>query len=208
MRKKRFAGFTLIEMLVVVAIILVLFTILVPAISKVREAGRSAKCISNLRQLQIAALNYANGGGLPPAVSSLSGPDANGNYSESKGWVAWYDYLPPSPTAGHYAQIGGFGLACISNGLLFSITQSSDIYICPTFKVSNPTYTRSYSMATNNNVSGASIFSVRSTTAVLFGDDKNCAASLDSQFDTNEVGNLHSGGKGNVIYLDGHVEKW
>ena len=63
-------------------------------------------------------------------------------------------------------------------------------------------------MATNSGASGASILSIHATTVVLFGDDSGCtSASKDSQFSTNQVGALH-GGKGNVVYLDGHVEKW
>jgi type II secretory pathway pseudopilin PulG len=57
----------MVEMLVVVAIVLVLAGLLVPAISKLIRKGQEAKSISNLRQASTAFLSYTadNGGGFP-----------------------------------------------------------------------------------------------------------------------------------------------
>jgi len=52
-------GFTLIEMLVVMAIIAILSAILFPAFATAREKARGASCQSNLRQLGLAAQMYA-----------------------------------------------------------------------------------------------------------------------------------------------------
>ena len=52
-------GFTLIELLVVIAIIAILAAILFPVFAKAREKARQTKCISNQRQIALAALMYA-----------------------------------------------------------------------------------------------------------------------------------------------------
>src|SRR4030042_2067877 len=57
MRRDR--GFTLIELLVVIAIIAILAAILFPVFARAREAARKATCLSNLKQITLAAIMYA-----------------------------------------------------------------------------------------------------------------------------------------------------
>ena len=66
-------GFTLIEVLVVVAIIALLLAILMPSMSRARQQSISATCLSNQHQIGIALTTYANHnmGFLPPQNTNL-----------------------------------------------------------------------------------------------------------------------------------------
>lgn len=52
-------GFTLIELLVVIAIIAILAAILFPVFAKAREKARQSSCLSNIKQISLAILQYA-----------------------------------------------------------------------------------------------------------------------------------------------------
>jgi prepilin-type N-terminal cleavage/methylation domain-containing protein len=68
----RRAAFTLIELLVVIAIIALLISILLPALSKARQAGQLAVSLTNVKQIQLAAELYARdnkAGTIPPPLS-------------------------------------------------------------------------------------------------------------------------------------------
>jgi len=84
-RKRR--GFTLVEMLVVIAIIAVLAAILVPALSAAREAARSNQCKNNMRQFFVGFSLHADND--PTELYNTGAADFRRDGSlDTYGWVA------------------------------------------------------------------------------------------------------------------------
>ena len=84
---RRTAGFTLVELLVVVAIICVLLAILLPSLRHAKEQAKGTSCLSNLRQCGLAIAMYSN------AYRNVipQGGCYEGNYSPLRPWYSFYD---------------------------------------------------------------------------------------------------------------------
>jgi prepilin-type N-terminal cleavage/methylation domain-containing protein/prepilin-type processing-associated H-X9-DG protein len=80
---KRYRGFTLVEMLVVIGIIGLLVTILIPPLSQIRELAKRASCKNNLSSIGKQILMYYTETGYFPATANDTGDAATGTWHET-----------------------------------------------------------------------------------------------------------------------------
>ncbi len=112
-------GFTLVEMLVVIAIIAVLAALLLPALAGAKGKAYRVQCASNQRQIGMAFQMYAD--------------DNAGSFPVTQGWAAnGGKYWTNAYTAGSAAEFGG--AVAETNRPLNEYTKNVDVYHCPADK--------------------------------------------------------------------------
>ena len=85
----------MVELLVVIAIIGILVALLLPAVQSARESARRTACVSNLRQIGLAALNFESANGHLP-TGEVHGEGIDWAPDEAKtgfGHCGWYENI-------------------------------------------------------------------------------------------------------------------
>lgn len=115
---KQKTAFTLIELLVVISIISLLMGILMPILGRTRQQGQSIMCLSNLRQMIITAMMYANNNDNYFPMAYITEKD--GSLRKS---IAW-----------DFTNVSNSGQKYIEPGLLWQGEMIERIQQCPSFK--------------------------------------------------------------------------
>ncbi|MFH1717483.1 MAG: prepilin-type N-terminal cleavage/methylation domain-containing protein [Planctomycetota bacterium] len=227
-------AFTLVELLVVIAVITILAAVLLPALSRAKGKAREVTCLNNLRQLQTCAKLYSldNDDSLLPNrfVYNLETKEPWAGFDRNLTWCAG---LAPYDTTTENIELG----------LLFRYNKSTEIYRCPSdnSRVQTPRgqllnirRTRSYNLSQSVNglpypdekafipsFTKESEIDNPSPAELIFFVEVHEDSIFDSHFGIPPRGSRqaeeprwwdlpagrHSQG-GNFSFADGHVERW
>ena len=129
-------GFTLVELLVVTAIIGVLSALLLPALTTAKERGRRAMCLSNQRQIYVAANVYVGdfNGWVPPGdFCNMGTTRAQTQAGQPYNPTVWYcKYLGMLPPSGGYFDIKTKGILwCPSSNRILNYPAGLSPYTAP-----------------------------------------------------------------------------
>jgi prepilin-type N-terminal cleavage/methylation domain-containing protein/prepilin-type processing-associated H-X9-DG protein len=131
--KRPVAGFTLVELLVVIAVMGILAALLLPAVQAAREAGRRSQCLNNLKQIGLALHTYHDAVlAFPPAYvadtrHSTRDPQT---YDGPAGW-GWGMLLLPYIEQGSLHQQFQSNLPCSDPANAAAASTPLKVFLCP-----------------------------------------------------------------------------
>ncbi len=196
-------GFTLIELLVVIAIIAILAAILFPVFAGAKAAAYKISCLSNLKQITLAAVMYQNDYDdmLPGAANSGAGAGLEG------GWM-FYSRFPADDGQTPAAYVP-------QQGSVYPYVKNAAIFVCPMDpkgKISGNSYSDNYcttdqagGVAHGKNASQID----DSSSFLFFNEEADSNAASDSTDDGyflypgNNMSTRHTNGS-NGSFVDGH----
>ncbi len=189
-RRFQRGGFTLIELLVVISVITLLIALLLPALSKARDAANAAVCMSQVRQIGLALTAYCEDHkGWLPIVHQLGG----GNY-------VWWDRMLPYTYPAH------------SKYAFSPLRDKANIFHCPDHAASDPSYSLNFNNSWGFDISRAKLHEVESNQALVaeqVGGKSGIAFSVQwywSMSPTNYILDPRHSGQTNVLFGGMHVQ--
>jgi prepilin-type N-terminal cleavage/methylation domain-containing protein/prepilin-type processing-associated H-X9-DG protein len=155
------SGFTLIEVLVVLAIIGVLVALLLPGVQTARDAARRLQCTNNLKQIGLALHNYHQSFGAFPMGGSKNNRKLNGDsYDQWSNWGAPAALLPDLEQTPMFNAINFDFAPEITDGVSHPMNSTVNLSIVLTFlcpsdaragQQNTCSYHGSYGTTTNDN---------------------------------------------------------
>ena len=107
-RQRVSRGFTLVELIVVLTLLLVLASLVLPAVQQARETARRTQCRAKLSQIGLALHNDQHAHGvLPPGCVNRTGPIRNQVEGYHFGWMTQILPMLSKPLSGTSSILGG-----------------------------------------------------------------------------------------------------
>jgi prepilin-type N-terminal cleavage/methylation domain-containing protein/prepilin-type processing-associated H-X9-DG protein len=127
---RRRPAFTLVELLVVIAVVGILVALLLPAVQAARESARRAQCVNNLKQIGVACHNYHDAfRHLPPGYCA-AGPYVDGATDTTPGW-GWPAFILPQVEQRAVFEAINFSLPIEHPSNARAVQATIPLYICP-----------------------------------------------------------------------------